>query len=61
MATLQTSRQIVAGHSLFFVFQRAAQTLSNWNSSRKTRAALVKLSDFELEDIGLTRADIYRM
>ncbi|HHI71269.1 MAG TPA: DUF1127 domain-containing protein, partial [Rhodobacteraceae bacterium] len=30
----------------------------NWNSARKTRAELSKLSDYALEDIGLTRGDI---
>ncbi len=31
---------------------------SNWNSTRKTRKELSKLSDYALEDIGLTRGDI---
>jgi uncharacterized protein YjiS (DUF1127 family) len=35
-----------------------AQTFANWNSARKTRKALTKLSDYVLEDIGLTRGDI---
>lgn len=38
-----------------------AQTVSNfadWNQARRTRAALLKLSAHELEDIGLNRADI---
>ncbi len=29
-----------------------------WNDARVTRNALSRLSDHELEDIGLTRADI---
>lgn len=30
----------------------------HWNQSRRTRAALSKLSAHELEDIGLSRGDI---
>ncbi len=33
-------------------------SLASWNSARKTRAELSKLSDHALEDIGLTRGDI---
>ena len=33
-------------------------TLSAWNDARITRAALGKLSDRELDDIGLCRGDI---
>ncbi len=32
--------------------------LSNWNDARVTRKALNKLSDRELDDIGLCRGDI---
>jgi len=35
--------------------------LSAWNDTRLTRHALSKLSDRELDDIGLTREDIYRI
>ncbi|PHQ99329.1 MAG: hypothetical protein COB39_04500 [Marinosulfonomonas sp.] len=35
-----------------------AQTFANWNSARRTRKQLAKLSDYMLEDIGLTRGDI---
>ena len=31
---------------------------AHWNSARKTRKELSKLSDRSLEDIGLTRGDI---
>lgn len=30
----------------------------HWNETRRTRAALARLSNHELEDIGLTRGDI---
>lgn len=32
--------------------------LSGWNDARVTRSALGKLTDRELDDIGLTRSDI---
>jgi len=33
-------------------------SFANWNSTRRTRKELSKLSDYVLEDIGLTRGDI---
>ena len=33
--------------------------LLDWNERRVTRKALERLSDRELEDIGLSRADLY--
>jgi len=33
-------------------------SFAKWNSARKTRAELEKLSDHTLDDIGLTRGDI---
>jgi uncharacterized protein YjiS (DUF1127 family) len=35
--------------------------ISAWNDARVTRNALDKLSDRELDDIGLSRSDIYVM
>ncbi len=32
-----------------------------WNTARQTRIALSQLSERELDDIGLTREDIYRL
>ncbi|MBQ4823221.1 DUF1127 domain-containing protein [Leisingera sp. HS039] len=32
--------------------------LVEWNESRETRKALARLSDAQLEDIGMNRADI---
>lgn len=32
-----------------------------WNNARRTRAALSRLSDHELEDIGIVRADIEKI
>ena len=34
------------------------RSLSRWNDARITRKALSRLSDRELDDIGLTRSDI---
>lgn len=62
MAVLDTPRAAYLGigradrlaqtvHSLF-------TSLINWNDARVTRKALSKLSDRELDDIGLCRGDI---
>ena len=32
----------------------------HWNESRATRKSLSELSDAQLEDIGLSRGDVYR-
>jgi uncharacterized protein YjiS (DUF1127 family) len=37
------------------------ETVLAWNDARVTRNALAKLSDRELNDIGLTRYDIDRV
>ena len=43
------------------IFSRLAAAIVRWNETRKTRAALVRLSDRELDDIGLSRADVDRL
>ena len=43
------------GLSAIFTFARSLR------DARRTRAALESLSDYELDDIGLTRADIARV
>ncbi|NNE87482.1 MAG: DUF1127 domain-containing protein [Silicimonas sp.] len=40
------------------LFAQMVAYVVNWNQARRTRAALQKLSDHELEDIGLSRGDI---
>ena len=40
------------------LFAEMVATFAAWNQARRTRAALQKLSDYELDDIGLCRADI---
>lgn len=40
------------------LFAQMVSSISAWNQTRRTRDALNKLSDHELEDIGLARGDI---
>lgn len=60
MAAFDTTRPTYAvGHKGFgATFSSLFATLSAWNDARLTRNALNKLSDHELEDIGLTRSDV---
>ncbi|MBK8440133.1 MAG: DUF1127 domain-containing protein [Rhodobacter sp.] len=62
MAAIETSRPAPFGAITTY---RAVNALSNissmfgaWNDARITRKALGKLSDRELDDIGLCRGDI---
>lgn len=62
MATYETSRTAPLGAITVF---RLVQSVSNiasvfqiWNAGRVTRKALSKLSNRELDDIGLCRGDI---
>lgn len=62
MAAIETSRPAPFGAITTY---RAVNALSNvfgmfatWNDARVTRKALAKLSDRELDDIGLCRGDI---
>lgn len=56
MATLETYRPTAAGtgFGLSVLFTK----LVGWNNRRATYNALSKLSDRELDDIGLNRGDI---
>lgn len=40
------------------MFARLIDAVMLWNDARRTRRALARLSDRELNDIGLTRSDI---
>lgn len=42
-------------------FSRAASAVSDWNNRRQTRKILFGLTSHELDDIGLSRADIDRL
>jgi uncharacterized protein YjiS (DUF1127 family) len=62
MAAYETSRPAPFGSiSIFRAVQNISallSTVANWNDARVTRKALSKLTDRELDDIGLCRGDI---
>ena len=63
MTTLDTTHSHKPGArplaQLSFNIATLAARLTAYRERRATRAALEKLSDRELEDVGLTRAEIY--
>ena len=65
MAAIVTSRAApfgaIATFRFFQFFSGIHMTLSTWNDARVTRNLLGKLSDRELDDIGLCRGDIDRL
>ncbi len=62
MAAFETTRPVAAGAPfggrVSAVLTSAFASLASWNDARVTRNALGKLSDRELDDIGLCRGDI---
>jgi uncharacterized protein YjiS (DUF1127 family) len=62
MAAYETSRAAPTGAVSIFRtaqgFAGAFQAVSAWNKARMTRSSLSKLTDRELDDIGLCRGDI---
>ena len=62
MAAYETTRPAPFGAISIFRFVQFVSdiylTVANWNDVRVTRNALGKLSDRELDDIGLCRGDI---
>ena len=44
-----------------FVLTAATRVATDWQETRRTHKALSALTDRELDDIGLTRADIARV
>lgn len=62
MAAYETSRAAPMGAVSIFrtvqVFGGAFEAVAAWNNARVTRNSLSKLSDRELDDIGLCRGDI---
>lgn len=62
MTALDTTRPVAAGAlsggRVSAALTTALVSLSTWNDARITRKALGKLSDRELDDIGLCRGDI---
>ena len=60
MAAFETSRPAsgLFGGRLSALVASVADAVIAWNDLRVTRRALAKLTDRELDDIGLTRGDI---
>ena len=62
MPTMQTFRPITFGMHftarLTAIISATALAIGEWNALRATRRELSKLSDLQLDDIGLTRGDI---
>lgn len=56
MSAIDTTRPQAPG--LRGVLAQLMHSFANWNDARATRSALSKLTDRELDDIGLTRGDI---
>ncbi len=60
MSTIETSRGFAVG-GVGNVVAKIVSLLAVWNDSRVTRRELSRLSDRELDDIGLCRGDIERI
>lgn len=62
MAAVDTTRSashgLMVGSRLNQFYVAMSGAVKTWNDARLTRKALSRLSDRELADIGLTRADI---
>lgn len=65
MATIETNRPVPFGaistYRVFASLSNVAAGIKAWNDMRLTRKALSRLSDHELNDIGLCRGDIELM
>lgn len=63
MASIDTTRPFAARGGLPFtaVLSRFVAAVQAWNDARVTRRSLARLSERELEDIGLCRGDIDRI
>lgn len=60
MSTLEMSRGFAVG-GFGGVVAKTVSLLATWNDARVTRRELNRLSDRELDDIGLSRSDIERI
>ncbi len=62
MAAVETTRPAPFGaittYRAISAVSRALRAVAAWNDARATRSALGKLSDRQLDDIGLCRGDI---
>ncbi len=65
MAAIETTRTAPLGAATTYRFISALSgafaAVSAWNDARATRNALARLTDRELDDIGLCRADLERI
>ena len=65
MAVTYSSRTVANGASfggrVFGSIASLFGSLADWNDARMTRSSLGKLTDRELNDIGLCRADILKL
>ncbi|NCO21435.1 MAG: DUF1127 domain-containing protein [Rhodobacterales bacterium] len=62
MTTLYQNRaSTVAGSTNNSFFANLISSVAAWNNQRVTRKSLSRLTDRELDDIGLVRGDISRM
>lgn len=61
MAAFETTSTFSLAGRVGQTFAAAAAFVVDWNDKRLTRNALKELSDRELQDIGLSRADIYNI
>ncbi len=65
MASFDTTRPMADGHLYGArpsnLITRFFGAFAAWNDARVTRNALSRLSDHELDDLGLTRGDIDAM
>ena len=57
MSAFETTRAN-SGFSVLNLVSNLVASIASWNDARVTRTALAKLSDRELDDIGLSRGDI---
>lgn len=58
MTVIDNTRSAYISRRGFAPLASIVATVATWNDARQTRNALGKLSNRELEDIGLCRADI---
>ena len=60
MSAFDTS-SVMANNGHISFASRIVAAVAAWNDARQTRNELAKLTDRELDDIGLTRGDIDRV
>ena len=61
MSTIETNRSATAAGGVGNVVAQIVSLFASWRETRVTRRELGRLSDRELDDIGLCRGDIERI